>query len=891
MAMAAAADCIGPYRAIRQLGAGGMGEVFLAHDEELGRNIAIKLLPADVAADAEQLTRLRNEARSASSLNHPNIVTIYEIGRDDSARAFMAMEYVDGQTLRELMRGGAMPVRKALQIAAQLADGLAAAHKRGLVHRDLKPENIMITSDGVVKVLDFGLAKSLDINNDTNLSEPGMLVGTFGYMSPEQARAADIDYRSDQFSFGSILYEMLTGNRAFDGASGVETLFMVVRDEAPPLSVVAAHVPAPLRWIVDRCLSKDPEDRYVATRDLARDLQYIRDHFSETGLPTPIREKESMAVTLRKRWPAAAAVVLALAMGILGTAWVRRPEPRVITSERYLTYSGNDYSPAVSPDGKLIAFASSRDGVQRIWLKQVAGGGEVALTEGIDDFPRFTPDGASVIYVRADPERRRPGSLWRVSTVGGEPRRVLDEVTTADISPDGTKIAFTRPVTGKTEVLAGIFVADVNGANARELARSDVGTLHPRWSPDGKSIAVVITRGGRVTQAALIVDAATGKTKELAAPAKAGEMSSVVWSSDGRHVVYVRAQSVEAVVGSTAHVIRHNVKTDETEIVGWTSHNGLMLDVLRDGTLVLDVRSPRDNLREIGVAAQNERWLTRGNSSDRQPSYAPDGKSVLFSSNRSGNLDLWMIATEGGTVRRITDDGAEDWDPAFTPDGKKVVWSSGRSGNLEIWIANADGSDAKQISQDGVDAENPTATADGQWIVYCSFNPAKSGLWKVRADGTQATHIVKARTSLPEVSPDGQYVSYRIFDTTARPQVRVARIADGQDMGVTIPIRTLRRTSAILGRTRWMPDSKAVAFLAQNEEGINGVYVQDFVPGQETSATRRAFGGFDRERATESFGISPDGKILTVAGWEQLFSLFSIEGVPGVTKPNVQKES
>ncbi|HEU4888854.1 MAG TPA: protein kinase [Thermoanaerobaculia bacterium] len=890
--MAAAADCIGPYRAIRQLGAGGMGEVFLAHDDELGRNIAIKLLPADVAADAEQLTRLRNEARSASSLNHPNIVTIYEIGRDESSRAFMAMEYVDGQTLREMMRGGAMPVRKALQIAAQLADGLAAAHKRGLVHRDLKPENIMITSDGVVKVLDFGLAKSLDVSNETNISEPGMLVGTFGYMSPEQARAAEIDYRSDQFAFGSILYEMLTGNRAFDGASGVETLFMVVRDEAPPLSVVAAHVPAPLRWIVDRCLSKDPEDRYVATRDLARDLQYIRDHFSETGLPTPIREKETVATRLRKRWPAAAAAVLALVAGVLITAWVRRPEPRIITSERYLTYSGNDYSPSVSPDGKLIAFASSRDGVQRIWLKQVAGGGEVALTEGVDDFPRFTPDGASVLYVRADPERRRAGSLWRVSVVGGEPRRVLDEVTTADISPDGTKIAFTRPVNVKGEALAGIFVADVNGANARQLATSDIGTLHPRWSPDGQSIAVVITKGGRVTQAALIIDAATGKTKELSAPAKAGEMSSVIWSADGRDVIYVRAQSVEASVGSTAHVIRHKVATDETEIVGWTTHNGLMLDVLRDGTLVLDARSPRDNLRELVVSgAASERWLTRGNSSDRQPSYAPDGKSVLFSSNRSGNLDLWMIATDGGTVRRITDDGAEDWDPGFTPDGKKIIWSSGRSGNMEIWIANADGSDAKQISQDGVDAENPTATADGQWIVYCSFNPNKPGIWKVRADGTQATHIVKARTSLPEVSPDGQYVSY-LFDTrTARPRVRVARISDGQDMGVSIPVQNVRRTSAILGRSRWMPDGKAIAFLGQNADGINGVFVQDFVPGKDTSATRREFGGFDRERATESFGISPDGTILTVAGWEQLFSLFSIEGVPGVSKHIAQKES
>jgi Tol biopolymer transport system component len=263
---------------------------------------------------------------------------------------------------------------------------------------------------------------------------------------------------------------------------------------------------------------------------------------------------------------------------------------------------------------------------------------------------------------------------------------------------------------------------------------------------------------------------------------------------------------------------------------------------------------------------------------------------VLFSSNRSGNLDLWAISTEGGTVRRITDDNAEDWDPAFTPDGKKIVWSSGRSGNLEIWIANADGSGAKQISHDGSDAENPTATPDG-WIVYCSFNPAKAGIWKVRPDGTQATHVVKARTSLPEVSPDGRYVSYLFDARTPRAAVRVARITDGRDVGVSIPVPVLRRTSAILGRTRWTPDGKSIAFLAQNDEGVNGVFVQDFAPGRDTTATLRPFGGFDRERATESFGISPDGSILTVAGWEQLFSLFSIEGVPGVSRTIAQKES
>jgi serine/threonine protein kinase/Tol biopolymer transport system component len=874
---------IGPYNTLRQLGAGAMGEVFLAHDSELGRNIAIKLLPPHLAADEEQLARLRREARTTSSLNHPNIVTIYEIGQHGKS-AFIAMEYIDGSTLRELLSAGALPLRKALQIAAQIADGLAAAHKRDLVHRDLKPENVMLTSDGVVKILDFGLAKNIAATSGspTRESDPGTIVGTYGYMSPEQARAGAVDYRSDQFALGAILYEMLTGTAAFAGASGVETLFMVVRDEPPSLTTAAPYVPTPLRWIVERCLAKDPDDRYTATRDLARDLQHLRDHFSEAGATTPLRD-ETVSARRNVRWPLLA--LLAIAALLLGAgvmAWVRRPVPRTITSEHFLTYSGNDFSPAVSPDGKLIAFSSRRDGVQRIWLKQIAGGNEVALTAGPDDFPRFSPDGTSILYAHVVPGH---AALFRIPVVGGEARKLVEGSISGDFSPDGSKIAFTRLAV--SQLLANrssLCVANADGSGERQLLQVDLnGLLHPRWSPDQKSVAAVGARG-RVTQFVLIADVASGKSQLLPSLPKSGEISSVIWTADGKSVIYARAESIDAVVGSSAQIIRQDIAGGRMEVIGWSSHSAITIDPLASGSIIMDSRSPRDNLRETAIGdATHERWLTRGNSSDRQPVYSPDGKSLLFSSNRSGNLDLWSLEVATGAVRRVTDDAAEDWDPAFTADGKKIVWSSGRSGSLEIWMANADGSGAHQVSHDGTDAENPSVTPDGQWVIYNSFDHAKAGIWRVHPDGTGATPIFTGVASLPDLSPDGRYVAYLANGRTVRAAIRFVRVADGADSGSAIPIATARRTSAILGRCRWMPDGKSVAFLAQDPGGVNGIFVQEFSPGQDTSATKRALGGFDRESATESFGISPDGKTLTVAGWEQLFSLFSIEGLPDIT--------
>jgi serine/threonine protein kinase len=274
---------LGPYEILAPLGAGGMGEVYRARDERLGREAAVKVLPEAVAADPERLRRFEQEARAASALNHPNIVTIYDVGRTGGV-SWIAMELVGGASLRQALAGGALPTRKALSIGTQIAEGLAKAHGSGIVHRDLKPENVMVTSEGLVKILDFGLAKlapelpeGSQVGTATQQTEAGVVMGTIGYMSPEQATGRAIDHRSDQFALGAILYEMSCGRRPFGGRTSIETLSAILREDPAPLSTVNPETPEPLEWIVRRCLAKEPDERYQSTRDLARDLANLRD--------------------------------------------------------------------------------------------------------------------------------------------------------------------------------------------------------------------------------------------------------------------------------------------------------------------------------------------------------------------------------------------------------------------------------------------------------------------------------------------------------------------------------------------------------------------------------------------------------------------------------------
>jgi len=889
---------LGPYEILAPLGAGGMGEVYRARDSRLGREVAIKVIPEAFAKDPDRLARFEREARSASALSDPHIVVVHDVGEENGIRYF-ASELVEGPDLRAIIDRGSMGIRRILDLGAQIAEGLAAAHEKGILHRDLKPENILVSNDRLAKIADFGLAKIADATRSDLSQTPtaaaestgtGIIMGTVSYMSPEQARGAVVDHRSDQFALGAILYEMAAGRKAFARPTAAETMTAILREEPEPLATAAPACPAPLRWIVERLLAKEPHDRYDSTRDLARELASVRDHLSTSSLSGAAPPISPGPFVWRRGALPFVAGAIAGAVAVAAAFLVfRSPKTAEPVRFRYLTYSGRDREPAVSPDGKTVAFSSDRDGKPRIWLKQLDGGGEAPLTSGPGDIlPRFAPNGASILFIRTDGAR---SALYRSAVVGGEAHKIVDDVGEGDWSPDGNRIVVVKQMANSSGVAMAI--VDAAGGASRDLARFPTRFFfHPRWSPDGRRISAVEQGVGGSKKSVIIVDAATGKVKDLPVAGTPGLVSAAAWNRGGNEIVYSRAESVVAsVVGSPAEIVAQNVDTGKVRSLAWAQESGDIVEVLGDGRLVFDTNSVRENLRELaierGVAVPSSaRWLTEGNATDRQPAYSPDGKWVVFSSSRGGNLDLWKISTDGGEMRQLTDDAAQDWDPAFTRDGRGLLWSSNRTGAFEIWTADSDGSGAHAITRFGLDSENPTETADGKWIVYLQGSGPKPGYWKVHPDGTGA-QFLSALGGIPDVSPDGGHVISFANSSLTGEYVTTVRTEDGKtdDFRVDIPQGGLSLTRITIGRGRWTPDGKSVLILTRDAKGRFGIDRYPFAPDAGRVSGNPFVPPFDSSVAIESFGVSPDGRKITVAGVARTNSLMLASNLPGISRP------
>jgi Tol biopolymer transport system component/DNA-binding winged helix-turn-helix (wHTH) protein len=581
-------------------------------------------------------------------------------------------------------------------------------------------------------------------------------------------------------------------------------------------------------------------------------------------------------------WLAGGVCAACLLIGA-GVAYRLKPgyvEPPAIET---LTYSGRDSSPDVSPDGKTVAFSSDRDGSPRIWLKQLNAGGEVPLTGGPDDRPRFSPNGATILFSRSEGQHR---SLYKVPSVGGEPRRVIEDAFDGDFSPDGRHIAFIRWKQRDRHQTSVIGIAAADGSNAAEISEiPDVRVFWPCWSPDGSSIAAV---GGAASLAGgvwgvevWVVRLDRKQLHRLSGSGRERGISSVAWL-DNRTILYARGDRTTPV---NAELVLHDTTTDTVRRSPWPCCS-LALDIAAPGKMVFDQQASRSSLLALGRDNQTARWISHANSADRQPVFSPDGKRIVFSSNRDGHMNLWQISLVTGSISHLTETNtATDYDPAFSPDGRHLIFTSDRSGHFEIYMANPDGSGAAQVTHDGIEADNATMTADQQWLVYSSAHPRKGGIWKIRPDGTDAIQLVRGVGNNPEVSPDGVFA---LYITNPRPdlaEIHFVRIADGTEVPGSIECWRRKRSDTALGRARWVPPANrgaapAIAFIGQDENGATGVYLQDFVPSRDTSATRKPLRPFDPVAPIETMGVSPDGRTLVVSVADGTSSIMMASNVP-----------
>ena len=699
---------LGAYEIIAQIGAGGMGEVYRATDPRLEREVAIKVLPPGLVQDTERLARFEREARAVASLSHPNILSIFDFGTADGI-TYAVTELLDGETLRERLGLGPMAIRRAIDIATQVAHGLAAAHDKGIVHRDIKPENLFLTSDGRVKILDFGLARPATLTpaadgptvlGADNATTPGTIVGTIGYMAPEQIRGDAVDGRTDIFAFGSVLYELLTGERCFQGPSAADTMSAILKEDPPEIKTRDGVIPPTLDHLVRRCLEKAPGRRFQSAHDLAFALAHAMG--SSASLVAPAMDS---AVRRASRSPVGYGVVAAVALtvGVLGARFWPSVTPAPVASAfTALTLeSGAEDWPSLSPDGASFLYVSGATGNSDIYLRRLDGRNATNLTadsQGADTMPAFSPDGRFIAF-RSE---RNGGGIFVMEAGGENVKKVSGEGFNPAWSPDGRRIAYATEATSSPSVRTGnsvLWVVDITSGERRKV--SDVDAMQPSWSTDGRRIAVWSIDAG---QRLLKTVAVEGGEATLVFESEPNDMYwNPVWTSAGW--LYYSSNEAGAMTIGRVRVDASGRATGPRETLvapaAWAGHLAVSPDGRRIVYQAVTSRATlwRSDFDPVRGSAGLPMQLMSGALSIGQMSASADGATLAFGNQgTAAHEDIFTIDRDGRRLRQLTDDAARDRGPSWSSDGTRVLFYSNRGGPYEIWSMDADGSDLRIVA-------------------------------------------------------------------------------------------------------------------------------------------------------------------------------------------------
>lgn len=838
------------YEIIAPIGAGGMGEVYLAKDHNLERNVALKFVTSKPGQDTERAKRFIREAKAASALNHPNILTIYEVGETNGTR-YIASEYIDGTSLRDLIRGGGLTLNETLDIAMQTLSAIATAHSAGIVHRDIKPENIMLRKDGVVKVLDFGLAKLIEPEAETRTSSEsvtkalittsqGMVLGTAQYMSPEQARAKRVDARSDIWSLGVVLYEMLAGVAPFEGESVSDVFAAILKTEPKPISSYRPELPPELEFIIKKALGKDPEDRYQAVKDFLLDLKLVKREFESgatsaehepatgqsirlTNAATELRVTEAIVAASRWKWIAAAGVAMAVLSGA-GYLWVASETPTgfptALASSQIASWKSeltdSDSSPArLSPDGKFVAYIASKDGKRTIWLKQIGGGDPFTRKQDPDSeesSPLWSPDSGQTAFIS---ERNGARGIWMMPAFGGAqtllaPIETRGQAALIHWSKDGSKIFF--------DMKQNLYSLDLATKQITKLTNFDEAVFIARgysFSPDEKQVAFADRRDGRKD---IWISRPDGENATRLVDDAASD-SNPIWHPDGKRVIYNSERD-----GLQQIFVAHVDRRTPVQLT-ISDSDSTVFDISSDGTKLLYATAKDDSdIWAVPVDGGKESQKTSGVGVEFWPEVSHADGQIVFQSVRQPSIGNRLLQSSlevikpDGRQTVISDNGFE---PRFSPDGSLIAFLRGNAGNNSLWVTSTRGGDARQLGTSGgvvfggntklpfnrVQMQDYQWAPDGRSIVYCAIRDGFSNVWRVNLDGEETPLTNNQSKSLiflsPMLSRDGEQAVWmgRSSSEPAKREWSIWHAAAGNQ-------RQVYRSEAELGLVGWSDSEK-----------------------------------------------------------------------------------